>query len=164
MNIILAGMPGCGKSTVSAVLAEKLGYKAVDTDEIIVREHGEISKIFVDFGEDYFRKIESEVVTRLASTDKTVIATGGGCLINHQNVLNFRSCGKIFYLKTEVAELAKRLKGDTARPLLQGDVVANLKNLYERRARIYERAADYTVQTDGLTPQSVAEKIMEFIK
>lgn len=164
MNIILAGMPGCGKTTVSAALASKLGYTAVDTDAVIVAEHGEISKIFADFGEEYFRKIESEVVKRLATAENTVIATGGGCLINAQNVEVFRKCGKIVYLKTEIAELARRLKGDTSRPLLKGDVGANLKNLYGRRAHVYESAADFTVQTDGLEPEIIADKIVELTR
>lgn len=164
MNIVLAGMPGCGKSTVSKALAAKLGYIAADTDSEIVKEHGEISKIFADFGEEYFRKLESKAVKKLSSLDNVVVATGGGCLLDPQNVISFRSSGKIVYLKTELSELARRLRGDTTRPLLQGDIEANLKNLYGRRAKIYENAADITVQTDGYTPEEIAEKIMELIK
>ena len=164
MNIILAGMPGSGKSVVSLALASKLGLKAVDTDALIVEKYGEISKIFAEHGEDYFRKTESEIIKKLASLDNTIIATGGGSLINQQNCEALRATGKIFYLKTGVDELSKRLKGDLSRPLLSGDLETNLKNLYEHRAEFYEEAADYTVQTDGLTPDEIAEKIMELLK
>lgn len=164
MNVILAGMPGSGKSVVSMSLASKLGWKAVDTDSVIVERYGEISKIFADYGEEYFRKIENEIIEKLASNDNTIVATGGGSLINTQNCAALRASGKIVYLKTGVDELAKRLKGDTTRPLLSGDIEANLKNLYDRRAKIFEAAADYTVQTDGLTPDEIAEKIVELLK
>ena len=164
MNIILAGMPGCGKTTVSKLLANKLGFEVVDTDELIVKEHGEISKIFAGFGEEYFRKLECEVVEKVASLRHIVVSTGGGCLINPKNVEAFKRNGKIVYLKTGIKELARRLEGDTTRPLLKGDAEANLKNLYERRASIYESAADFTVQTDGLTPDRIAEKITEHLK
>lgn len=164
MNIILAGMPGSGKSVVSVLLAAKLGFKAVDTDAVIEESHGKISKIFADYGEKYFRKLESEVIEKLASIDNTVIATGGGSLVNPKNCTALRASGKIIYLMAEVDELTKRLKGDLSRPLLFGDMQANLKNLYGRRAKIFEAAADYTVQTDGLTPDEIAEKIVEILK
>lgn len=164
MNIILVGMPGSGKSVVSFTLASKLGLKAVDTDACIVERYGDVSKIFAERGEEYFRKIESEVVRQLASTDNNVIATGGGCLLNPQNTSALKASGKIIYLSTEIKELFNRLKGDTSRPLLKGDMEANLNELYSRRAKIYEAAADYTVQTDGLTPDEIAEKIVELLK
>lgn len=164
MNIILAGMPGSGKSIVSSALASKLGYKVVDTDTAIVEQYGEISKIFADHGEDYFRKIETCIVKSLCLTDNAVIATGGGCLINPQNTAALHAVGKIIYLKTEIEELVRRLKGDNSRPLLNSDVEDNLKELYARRAHIYEAVADYTVQTDGLSPDEVAEKILELLK
>lgn len=164
MNIILAGMPGCGKTTVAKKLAASLGYGAVDTDELIVREHGEIAKIFEEHGEAYFRKLEHETVKKISSADKTVIATGGGCLMNEQNVKLFKSGGKIVYLKTSVDELLKRLKGDTARPLLAGDLAENLNRLYNKRASIYVSAADITVITDGKTVEETIKRITESLK
>lgn len=164
MNIILVGMPGSGKSVVSLSLASKLGLKAVDTDACIIERYGDVSKIFAERGEEYFRKIESEIVKQLSSVDNTVIATGGGCLINPQNTLALKASGKIIYLNTDIKELLKRLTGGTSRPLLKGDLEASLKQLYSRRAKIYEAAADYTVQTDGFTPDEIAEKILELLK
>lgn len=164
MNVILTGMPGSGKSSVSDLLAAKLGWKAADTDCLIVEQYGEISKIFAEHGEEYFRKIENEIIKKLASIDNIVIATGGGSLISAQNCKALKASGKIIYLKTEVEELAKRIEGDTLRPLLKDDILLNLKKLYGLRKKIYEAAADYTVQTDGRTPDEVAEKIVELLK
>ena len=164
MNIILAGMPGSGKSVVACLLAAKLGWKLIDTDSVIVENHGDIAKIFTDHGEKYFRTIEDEVIQNLASTGNTVIATGGGSLLNPDNCTALSAGGKIVYLKTKLSELANRLNGDATRPMLSGDLETNLKNLYERRAKIFEQAADYTVQTDGLTPDEIAEKIVELLK
>ncbi len=164
MNIILTGMPGCGKTTVCSYLSSMLGYEAVDTDEVIVSEYGEISEIFARYGEEYFRNLESEAVKRVCGFQNAVIATGGGCLLREENVRAFRECGKIIYLKTSIEELLKRLKGDDTRPLLKGDAEANLKDLYVRRSQIYEGTADYIVATDGLTPERISKKITELLK
>ena len=163
MNIVLSGMPGCGKTTVSEILAKKLGFEAVDTDALIEEEHGEISTIFAEHGESYFRNLETEAVKRVAALDGAVIATGGGCLLRPENVELLKTSGKIFYLKTEVAELVDRLKGDGTRPLLQGGLEKRLKKLYAERAGVYERAADYVVGAAGLSADGVAQKITELI-
>lgn len=164
MNIVLAGMPGCGKTTVGKALAKKLGWEFIDTDGLIVEKHGDISAIFSRYGEEYFRELERHAVEEAAKSSSAVISTGGGCLINPQNVQIFREHGKIIYLKTEIRELVRRLQGDDTRPLLKGDAEENLKNLYARRAHIYEQAANFTVATDGLSPEQIAEKITEIIK
>lgn len=164
MNVVLSGMPGCGKTTVSALLAKELGYGLADTDKLIVDGHGEISKIFETYGEAYFRLLEHEIVESLSTKNRLVIATGGGCLMNHENVKLFKTNGKIVYLNTSVAELSRRLNGDTTRPLIKGDVEKNLKELYARRAHVYESAADFTVDCDGLTPERITKKITELIK
>ncbi len=164
MNIILAGMPGCGKTSVSARLGRMLGWDVYDTDAEIVREYGEINAIFADRGEQFFRDAESLVVDRLSALDRAVIATGGGCLIREQNVAAFKKNGKIVYLETSVGELAARLKGDSTRPLLKGDAELNLKKLYSERAHIYAGAADITVKTDGFSPEEIAAIITENIK
>lgn len=164
MNIVLAGMPGCGKTTVGTVLSHILGRRFIDTDAVITQKHGDISAIFDRFGEEYFRGLECAAVKEAASMESVVISTGGGCLANGKNVAELRKSGKIIYLKTGISELLRRLSGDTTRPLLRGDAEKNLNDLYARRAKTYESAADFTVCTDGLPPERVAEKILELIK
>ena len=164
MNIVLAGMPGSGKTTVSARLAKLSGYKLIDTDALIVEAHGEISRIFSEHGEEYFRDLETEAVERACAENSAVIATGGGCLLREKNVALFKNSGKIIYLRAQLPTLVKRLEGDTTRPLLKGDAESKLKQLFAARAHIYENAADFTVDTDNLTPDKVAEKILELVK
>ena len=164
MNIILAGMPGCGKSTVAAKLASVCGYTVVDTDELIVREYGEISKIFEEYGEPYFRSLEHEVIKKIGNTGNKIIATGGGCILNDENVKLLKAGGKIIYLKTSIEVLAERLKGDTARPLLKGDIEGKLKRLCEARTAIYENIADITVATDGRSIDEIVKEILEKMK
>lgn len=164
MNIVLTGMPACGKTTVSALIAERTGRRLVDTDSELVREHGVISDIFARFGEEYFRDLESAVVGRVSALDNAVISTGGGCVLRGENVLAFKRGGVIFYLKADLDTLYARLKEDGTRPLLAGNAKERLKELYDARAAIYERTADVVIATDGLTPEEVAAEISEQIK
>lgn len=161
MNVVLAGMPGSGKTTVSQVLGKLLGAEVIDTDEEIVKNYGAITEIFDKFGEECFRNLETETVRKVCENDNAVISTGGGCLLRAENVKLFKTNGKIIFLRTAYETLLKRVEGDTSRPLLKGGESEKLKALMQARTPIYESAADFTVDTDGLTPEEVAEKIQE---
>ena len=163
MNIVLAGMPGSGKTTVAKAF-KKSGYIVYDTDEEIVKQHGNISEIFAKHGEEYFRNLETEAVRKLSALSDAVISTGGGCLLKSENVALLKKNGKIVYLRTEPETLIRRVEGNSDRPLLQGGARERINTLYAARKSIYESAADITVDTDELTPEKVAEKIMELIK
>lgn len=160
MNIALCGMMGCGKTTVAAALNGKYGYTVVDTDAEIVAMHGEINAIFRDFGEQRFRDIESEVTAAAAQRDGIVISLGGGCVLRQRNVDALKEHGKIFYLRTRAETIISRIKGDKSRPLLQGDLEKKVHSILESRADIYEAAADYIVDTDGRTPEQIADEIV----
>lgn len=159
MNTVLCGMMGCGKTSVAAVFAEE-GKKVIDTDALIVGRYGSIDKIFSVYGEEYFRDIESKITAEVArGYDDAVISLGGGCVLREENVKNLKATGRIFYLRTKAETIIKRLKGDSTRPLLQGGLEERVKSILAARAHIYEQAADYTVDTDNLTPAQVAEII-----
>lgn len=161
MSIVLAGMPGSGKTTVSKLLAEKLKAELLDTDEIIVSRYGAISDIFAQFGEEAFRNFETEVVKEVAAKD-AIISVGGGALLRKENCAAFKSArAKIVFLRAQYETLLSRLQGDNTRPLLQGDTGARLKKLLEERTPLYEAVADITIDTDGIAPEVVAEKIAE---
>lgn len=162
MNIVLAGMPCSGKSTVAGEF-KKRGYKVYDTDSEIVKLYGSISGIFEKYGEKYFREIESETVKKLSAVDGAVIATGGGCLLRNDNVKEFKKSGKIVYLKTEIETLCLRAGKGEGRPLLSGDTVGKMKKLYSDRAHIYEQSADITVQADSLSPEEIVTEIINKI-
>ncbi len=161
MNIVLAGMPGSGKTTLAREFQNR-GRIVADTDEEIVRRHGEIKKIFDEYGEGYFRDLESQAVLSLSSLDNAVIATGGGCLMRESNVNALKENGKIVYLRSRMETLLKRVRGGEGRPLLYGNAAAALEKLYSQRSPVYEWAADLIIDTDELTPEQTADKITEY--
>lgn len=164
MNIVLAGMPGSGKTTVGRYLSELLGYSLSDTDGEIVKKYGAIPEIFEKYGEECFRNLESQTVREVCKRDGVIISTGGGCLLRAENVAAFKACGKIVYLKASVNTLLKRVGGGAGRPLLAGNAEEKLKELYVKRAHIYEGCADITVETDGISPEAVAKIIAGRVK
>lgn len=161
MNIVLSGMMGSGKTTVASVLAS-FGFSVIDIDGVIVERYGEINGIFRDYGEARFREIEAEVTKQVAHKyDNAVISLGGGCVLRAENVENLKANGRIFYLRATADTVINRLKGDTSRPLLQGDLEQKVNAILSARSEIYERTADVIIDTDGLTPQQIAIKIKE---
>lgn len=170
MNIILAGMPACGKSTVARALAKLTGAEVYDTDEKIVEKYGAINEIFANYGEAAFRNLETEEVKKACAMDNLIISTGGGCILRGENVLllkngcNGGSGGKIVYLRTSLNTLLSRVNGDGSRPLLKGGAEEKMKKLFAERAPVYEQAADVITDTDGLGPEEIASKIAELTK
>ncbi len=162
MNIVLCGMMGSGKTTVARELNLRYGLAWTDTDDEIVKEHGDINSIFAAVGEEGFRDIESSVVKRVAcGAADGVISLGGGCVLRSRNVAELKKTGKIFYLRTSPETVIKRIEGDNTRPLLKGDLAERVRAISAARADIYEGAADYIIDTDDKTPAQIAEKIME---
>lgn len=156
-NVFLIGMPGCGKSTVAAVHEQ-----VYDTDAYIVSKYGEISKIFEEYGEEYFREIEAEALKHIDEIEyDCFISVGGGAVLRAENVEIMKSGGnKIVYLRTKISTLEERLKNDTSRPLLKGNLKERLNKLFAERSAIYEGVADIIVDTDGLTPEQIFENII----
>ena len=160
MNIVLSGMMGSGKTTVARALENIYGFSVVDTDEIIVRRHGEINAIFRDLGEQAFRDIESETVKEVSALDGYVISLGGGVVLRQCNVDALKKSGKIFYLRTKAETVIARVKGDSSRPLLQGDLEERVHTILENRSKVYEDAADVIVDTDDKSPEEIADIIV----
>ena len=162
-NIILIGMPGSGKTTVADLCAKTHKKQVLDTDKYIENLHGSISGIFAKFGEEHFRKLETDAVREICRGDNLLISTGGGCVMRGENVRLLKDGGKIVYLRAEKDTLLKRLEGDNTRPLLEGNREERLAELFEKRAPVYESVADIIVDTDGLTPEEVLENIFDNI-
>ena len=162
-NVIFIGMPGCGKTTVIN-LCKQTGKEVWDTDEYIESLHGKISDIFAEFGEEHFRKLETEAVREICKNDNCYISTGGGCVMREENVRLFKESGTIVYLKAGIGTLLKRLEDDNSRPLLVGNKEERLTELLNKRALVYENVSDIVIDTDGLTPQEVLENILDKLK
>ena len=166
MNIAVYGFMGVGKSTVGALLAEKLGLQVVDMDsEIEKRAGSKISEIFQNYGEPYFRELESELVKELAKTTDTVIACGGGTVADQDNAETLREASRMIYLTASIDEIVKRTSRDNTRPLLDvSDPENTAVKLFEARKPIYERYAEVTLDTTGLEPEHIVEQILEAIQ
>ena len=166
-NIILEGFMGSGKSTVSELLSDKLELELIDTDEAIEEAEGrKISEIFEQDGEEAFRDMETELMEMVISEHmrETVISLGGGLPVREKNRELLKRAGKVVYLRTSPETVYDRLKGDDTRPLLKSEnPLARIKELQDKRGKIYEEAADIIVDTDGKTPAEVADEIIAAI-
>lgn len=161
MKIVLCGMMGCGKTTVSKALAARLQTQAIDTDAWIVQRHGDISAIFETYGEEYFRTLETQAVQAIPE-EVGVVAVGGGLVMKEENVRLLKEQGKLVYLQASKQTLFARLQGDTSRPLLQGEALsARLDSLLSSREGVYASVADFAVSVDGKTPELIADEIIQ---
>ena len=152
-NIVLTGMPGSGKSTVGRILAERLGASFVDTDEIFTSENGITPEDYLrSNGEPSFRSLEKKAVLSAACGSGRVIATGGGVVLDPENIEMLSLNGTIVYLHRLLDDLATH-----GRPLSEG--AENLKALYYRRLPIYLASCDLKVNVDK-EPGMVAEKVI----
>ena len=141
-NIVLIGMPGCGKSSIGKLLSEKTGHRFVDADAEILRAAGKsIPEIFSQDGEEAFRKLETEVLSELGKQSGLIIATGGGCVTKERNYPLLHQNGSIFWLKRDIASLPT-----DGRPLSQTN---RLEEMYQIRKPLYEAFADYVINNDG---------------
>ena len=166
MNLILCGMMGAGKTTVGIKIAELTGRRWYDTDGVIVDRYGKISDVFEFYGEAHFRKLETEIVKEIAKQDNLVISTGGGLVLKNENNAVLQENGKIVFLRAEFETLAQRLIVDGTRPLLQNsteNLRDRLKKLLAERTPVYEQVADFIVDIDGKTPQTIAEEIISIV-
>ena len=151
-NLILVGMPGCGKSTVGELLAEKLGRELIDTDAMIVEKAGmPIPEIFSHFGEEHFRAIEHECVCEAGKQSGKIIATGGGVVTRQENYAPLHQNGKIFFINRKTEELPT-----DGRPISQS---TDLSELYKKRLPMYKSFCDKEVSNNRPIEQTVCEII-----
>ena len=154
-NIVLVGMPGCGKSTVGYLLSVALGRELIDTDKLIKKKAGkDIPAIFREDGEAVFRELEAEVIRECASENGAVIATGGGTVLRADNIDALRENGRIYFIDRPL----ELLMPTSDRPL--SSTREDITRRYGERYGIYKAAADITVSAD-CSPGEVAEKIIE---
>ena len=158
-NIILTGFMGSGKTTVGKILAEKLGTEFVDADkEIETKENKSIPDIFAENGQEYFRKVETEVLTEICEKTGQVISTGGGAVLKSVNVDVMKTAGKVIFLDVPADEIKHRLDGDTSRPVLQQNA---FDKVYAERIDIYKQTADKIFA--GTDSKKLADEIYNFL-
>ena len=164
MNIVLIGFMGTGKTVVSKLLADKLAWTQVDTDELIVlKTNKTISRIFEEDGEVFFRQIESEVLADLSSGTNQIVSTGGGIILTAENRKLLKQLGKVVLLTASPQTIIERLSDDTSRPLLQGTKAEKLEKieiLLEARNPLYTACADLVIDTSEFSPEEITETII----
>jgi len=164
-SIILMGPPGSGKSTVGKYLAKELGISLIDTDRIIEEREGRsISEIFLTDGEEGFRAIEKKVVLESLDVDDSIVALGGGSVLDSDVQARLTQCPEVIFLDVSISNAAPRVGFNKERPLLMGNPRQQWLQLMEKRRSIYESLATRTVSTDNRKAHEVAHEIAQGVR
>lgn len=160
-NIVLVGFMGTGKTSTGRAVAARLGRAFIDMDAEIERRQGcTIPELFARAGETHFRTLERALVRELAARRELVVAPGGGIVLNPDNLRDFAEGGLVVCLRASPEMILARVGGDANRPLLQvEDKLGRIRELLARRQPLYD-AIPHQLETDGLTPEQVAEDVL----
>ncbi len=160
-NIILVGFMGTGKTVTGRVLAEQTGLELVDMDSLIEERSGRpISELFATEGEAAFRAMERALVQELAQREGLIISTGGGIVLNPDNLADFGKTGVVVCLHATAETLFERLEHDTTRPLLSGNKKAQVREILAMRRPLYEAIA-HQIDSNHLDPEERADAILK---
>ena len=158
-NIYLCGFMGCGKSYMGRKLAAMLDCTLVDLDAYIEEKEGmSIPEIFDKHGEPHFRKLEEKYIREMP--ENSIVATGGGAIINPVTAETARKAGTVIFLDADFELCYKRIKGDTHRPLVMKNTKEQLKELFDKRRKIYLEHSDFSVVSNN-NGKGIAAEIME---
>ncbi|CAM5517091.1 shikimate kinase [Streptomyces tanashiensis] len=162
--VVLVGPMGSGKSTVGALLAERLGAAYRDTDaDIVAAEGREISDIFVEDGEEHFRALERAAVAAAVAEHEGVLALGGGAILDAGTRALLTGL-PVAYLSMDVEEAVRRVGLNTARPLLAVNPRRQWRELMDARRHLYTEVARVVVTTDERTPEEVAQAVLDALE
>ncbi|WP_327282507.1 MULTISPECIES: shikimate kinase [unclassified Streptomyces] len=162
--VVLVGPMGSGKSTVGSLLAERLGVPYRDTDADIVAAQGrEISDLFVDEGEPYFRELERQAVAAALAEHTGILALGGGAVLD-AGTRELLAGLPVAYLSMDVEEAVRRVGLGAARPLLAVNPRRQWRELMEARRPLYTEVARVVVATDDRTPEEVAQAVLDALE
>lgn len=162
MHFSLIGLPGSGKSTIGRNLARAWKLRFVDSDHVIEQRIGcSIKAFFAEHGESAFRGLESQVLRELLqSSQPCVLSTGGGAVLRSENREVLKAHSTVFYLQSPPEDIARRLRNDTTRPLMQGeDPLKRLRALLQVRSPLYLETAHYVIDAARQNATQVSRKI-----
>jgi len=161
-NIVLIGFMGAGKSMIARELGRRLKLEVVITDDLVEAKEGmPIHEIFPKKGEDYFRRLETEIITEASLRRGIVIDCGGGAVLRKENLQLLKANGIVFYLQATPEVIYQRIKNEKHRPLLNDpDPLGRIKELYQQRLPLYSQA-DYSIDANN---PSIEGPIVEILK
>ena len=164
-NIMLIGFMGAGKTTVSRELSKMTGRREIDMDAYIVdREGMAIKDIFDKYGEEYFRKKETESLLEIMDMDELIVSCGGGVVVKDENVEHMKNRGVIVLLTATPQTILERVKNSTDRPILNGNMnIEFITELMNKRKDRYLSVADIIVETDDKSVFDICTEIMDKI-
>lgn len=159
-NVILVGMPACGKSTIGVVLAKTMNKGFVDTDLLIQQREGKtLQNIINEHGNDYFHQIEESVLLDL-DVNNYVVATGGSAIYFDRAMEHLKEKGKVVYIKVSLETILERLNNIKTRGVTLGKG-QTIEDLYYQRVPLYEKHADLVIEAEDLHIEEIVEKIIE---
>ncbi len=161
-NVVLIGFMGSGKSSVGRELAKRWNFRFIDTDAMIRHKYDlSIPDIFAKHGENFFREAEYQALVRLRGITSTIIATGGGIVIQPRNLPLLRALGLVVWLCADQTTILDRVGKSAHRPMLnQANPEESVTILLRERAPLYQQAADLQIETSGLTHREVADRVV----
>ena len=159
-NIVLIGMPACGKSTIGYWLSKKINYPFLDVDRYLEeKENRIISDIFSNEGEKYFRELETKYLKELSEKEGIIISTGGGAVKNKENIDILKENGIIVFLNRTIDDISR--ENHRNRPLLQNP--DNIRKLYDERIKLYRQYADIIIKNDD-SMDVIVDRIITALK
>lgn len=166
MGVVLIGFMGTGKSTVAKELSGLLKMDIIEMDQqIVIQEGMEISEIFAKYGEEHFRNLETNLLKDMQKRENVIISCGGGTPLRECNVVEMKKNGSVFLLTAKPETIWNRVKNNTDRPLLNGNMnVEYIESMMAKRKEKYEAAADYIIETDGKSVSDICKEIIEKMK
>lgn len=162
-NIMLIGFMGTGKSTVSSYLSKWLDMEEVDVDAMIAtKAEKSIPEIFEEYGEEYFRDLETKTLLEVQKREQLIVSCGGGIVLRDENVKTMKEHGKIVLLTATPETVYERVKDSKNRPILNGNMnVEYIAQLMERRRERYLQCADIIIATDNKSVQQIGEEMIK---
>lgn len=164
-NLILIGFMGTGKSTIARQLSQKLSLPFFEMDQLIVEQEGkEISEIFKENGEDYFRDLETSLLKNILQKNGGIISCGGGIVLRDENIKEMKEHGSVVLLTATPETILQRVQYSNSRPVLSGKKnIHDIAKLMEERQEKYFQAADITISTDTKSLARICDEILDVL-